>query len=99
MKRIAIFALLFSLCFCPSILLAKNHASSSKKNCHKDTIPFKGCCSDYIIVGSGSAGAMLALRLTDDGAKDSVLTLEWGLDFRGDPALLFLSGFFGSVLN
>src|SRR5881227_4286498 len=32
---------------------------------------------DYLIVGAGSAGCVLADRLTEDG-KDSVLVLEYG---------------------
>ena len=32
---------------------------------------------DYVIVGAGSAGCVLAARLTEDG-KHSVLLLEYG---------------------
>ena len=39
---------------------------------------------DYVIVGGGTAGAILAARLTDDPGV-SVLVLESGRDYRGLP--------------
>lgn len=42
---------------------------------------------DYIIVGNGSAGAILARKLSDD-FKKSVLVLEVGIDHNDDPIVL-----------
>lgn len=45
---------------------------------------------DYIIVGGGSAGAVLARRLADDPAT-SVLLIEGGAAFEDDPKVRYLS--------
>jgi heterodisulfide reductase subunit A-like polyferredoxin len=42
---------------------------------------------DYIIVGNGTAGAVLARKLTDSGKK-SVLVLESGINQNNDPVVL-----------
>lgn len=42
---------------------------------------------DYIIVGNGTAGAVLARKLTDSGKK-SVLVLEAGINHDNDPVVL-----------
>jgi len=42
---------------------------------------------DYIIVGNGTAGAVLARKLTDSGKK-SVLVLEAGINQNNDPVVL-----------
>src|SRR5579872_1063344 len=42
---------------------------------------------DYIIVGNGTAGAVLARKLTDSGKK-SVLVLEAGINQDNDPEVL-----------
>ena len=42
---------------------------------------------DYIIVGNGTAGAVLARKLTDSGKK-SVLVLEAGIKQDNDPEVL-----------
>ncbi len=42
---------------------------------------------DYIIVGNGTAGAVLARKLTDSGKK-SVLVLEAGINHDNDPEVL-----------
>jgi choline dehydrogenase len=39
---------------------------------------------DYIIVGNGTSGAVLARKLTDD-YKTSVIVLEAGVNHNNDP--------------
>ena len=46
---------------------------------------------DYIIVGNGTAGAVLARKLSDDH-KTKVLVLEAGIDQDTDPEVLTASG-------
>ncbi|MBS0647844.1 MAG: GMC family oxidoreductase [Verrucomicrobia bacterium] len=46
---------------------------------------------DYIIVGNGTAGAVLARKLSDDH-KTKVLVLEQGINHEGDEAVLDVSG-------
>lgn len=46
---------------------------------------------DYIIVGNGTAGAVLARKLSDDH-KSKVLVLESGINHGNDPAILDVQG-------
>lgn len=46
---------------------------------------------DYIIVGNGTAGAVLARKLSDDH-KTKVLVLEAGINHGNDPAILDVQG-------
>ncbi|MEN2739591.1 GMC family oxidoreductase [Microbacterium sp. X-17] len=45
---------------------------------------------DYVIVGGGSAGAVLARRLSDD-PETSVLLIEGGPAYEDDPKVVYLS--------
>lgn len=49
--------------------------------------PAKKYTFDYIIVGDGTAGAILARKLSNDKSK-SVLVLEWGKNRTNDPVVL-----------
>jgi choline oxidase len=53
---------------------------------------------DYIIVGGGSAGAVLARRLVDDESV-SVCLIEGGAAFEDDPKVLLLKESLGLVGN
>jgi choline dehydrogenase len=49
------------------------------------------CIVDYLVVGVGSASAIMILNLTEDRTK-SVVALEWGQDYRDDPVILYGAG-------
>jgi choline dehydrogenase len=68
--------------FCALALLLPSESSAKSK-------PYKGNqqCFDYIIVGFGSAGAILARKLSDD-FQTSVLVLEAGPNNMLDPSTL-----------
>src|SRR5579883_296374 len=56
------------------------------------------CIVDHLVVGAGTASAIMVLNLTND-PKTSVIMLEWGQDLRGDPNILYLSGLNTSIRN
>src|SRR5579872_1404569 len=54
---------------------------------------------DYIIVGNGSAGAILARKLSDNNKK-KVLVLEAGINLNNDPQVLAASlSYFSTVIG
>jgi len=62
-----------------------NPLSAISRDCH-----IEGICWDYIIIGNGTAGAVLARKLTDCNFR--VLVLEAGVNQDTDPVVLTASG-------
>lgn len=48
---------------------------------------------DYVVVGTGTAGAVLAARLSEDAAT-SVAAIEWGPSDRDEPRALYVRRWF-----
>ncbi len=69
----------------------KNLACCSSKSKKLDTIiaslKLKSACADYIIVGLGTAGTVLA-RYLSDNINNKVLVLEAGKNYSHDPVIL-----------
>lgn len=62
-------------------------STTARKKCCNRNRRCKGPTFDYIIVGCGTAGSVLARKLTDD-KKTTVLVLEAGENFSNDPVVL-----------
>lgn len=75
MKRLFFFTLLCCIAVSPAV-----HAESEHSH--------KKCCADYIVVGVGTAGAVVAKRLSDDH-KTSVIALHRGKNLTEDPLIKF----------
>ncbi len=76
-----------ALCALPlSAVTAEKTDAFNKSACSGSSCP-KYAKYDYIIVGNGSAGSILARKLTDD-LKTTVLVLEDGINHADDPVVL-----------
>lgn len=73
LKPVVLFSCFFSLLFTPLLQAKREHRSSK---------------ADYVIVGVGTAGAVLAKRLTDD-KKTSVIALHIGENETENPLIKF----------
>lgn len=69
------------------LLLLPTSSVVAKHHRCRDHRPHDGDGWDYIIVGDGTAGAVLARKLSDN-FKNKVLVLEWGENHTNDPVVL-----------
>lgn len=73
--------------FCLIILSIFASLTQLSARCRDDACHCTRANWDYIIVGNGTAGAVLARQLSD-GNQNRVLVLEWGENRTTDPAVL-----------
>lgn len=84
MKSFVLLSCFFCL-FSHSFLQAKKSCDSSHSNKNKTLR------ADYVVVGVGTAGALMAKRLSDD-QKTSVIALHIGENLSDDPLIKFSEG-------
>lgn len=89
--------LLFSLClnlFLEPFLAASSSSESSSDHKRKS----KNSRADYVIIGVGTAGAVLAKQLSDDH-KTSVIALHSGENLSQDPEIKFTKNTITTVVS